>query len=74
MLVIPQPLRSWWRYSQLRPWQLVAPIVIAAASEALAILVYAGWHLLVFTNLAYLLIAISVGAIRAERARRYGCW
>lgn len=68
-------MRGWWRYSQLRPWQLVVPVVVGAISMALAILVSTKWWAILATyNLAYLVIALSVGSVRAERARRHGCW
>jgi len=59
----PRALRGWWRYSRLVGWQLAVLAVATGSSAALAV-----------TTAVRLGGTLAVGVVRAERARRYGCW
>jgi hypothetical protein len=74
----PRALRGWWRYSRLVGWRLAVLAVAAGSSVTLAAGV-AGhpgqeWTTLAVTIAVRLGGSLATGAVRAERARRYGCW
>lgn len=78
MPAIPHPVRGWWRYSELVWWQLGSNVVLtgywwlAAAKVTgphggFAVVLAVAFTALGLTQLGY-------GSVRAERARRHGCW
>jgi len=59
----PRALRGWWRYPRLVGWRLAVLAVATGSSVALAV-----------TTAVRLGAVLATGAVRAERARRYGSW
>src|SRR5450759_1478596 len=74
-LRVPHGLRGWWRYSRLAGRHLgVLAGCVAGSLAGLAVsggAVWTGAGVLTATLVAGRLLT---GAVRAERARRYGCW
>ena len=71
-------LRGWWRYSRLVDWR-VTVLVAAVVGSALGgggVLPggEGGWTEVGIVVGGLLLGLLALGAGRAERARRYGCW
>jgi hypothetical protein len=72
---VPHGLRGWWRYSRLTGRQLGALTGCAAGTSAgLAAAGGAVWTGAGVLTVALIIGRLLTGAVRAERARRYGCW
>ena len=74
----PRALRGWWRYPRLVGWRL-AVLAVADGSSVLRAAGVAGrpgpeWTTLAVTTAVRLGAVLATGAVRAERARRYGSW
>lgn len=69
-------LTGWWRYSQLHRWPLAMTAVLSLAAGVLIGLDLAATWAAVVAAVCGCLTAgqLTVGAIHAEQARRYGCW
>ena len=74
----PPGLRGWWRYSRLVGWRvtvLLTPVVISALGAGGVLPGDEGdWTEVAVIGGGLLLGMLALGAVRAERARRYGCW
>ena len=74
----PHAVRGWWRYSGLVWWQLAGNVVLAGYSWLAAARGTGppgGFDVVIavaFTALG--LAQLGYGTVRAERARRFGCW
>ena len=74
---VPHGLRGWWHYSHLVGWRItVLAAAVAGALGAGGVLPgrAGGWAAVTVVAGGLLLGLLAVGAGRAERARRYGCW
>lgn len=76
MTSIPHALSGWWRYSELNGYGDGGALVVAGMlwldvllRHALSVAIVCA---AVFTIIA--LVRVGHGAVRAQRARRYGCW
>ena len=74
----PPGLRGWWRYSRLVGWRvtvLVTAVVISALGAGGVLPGDEGdWTEVAVIGGGLLLGMLALGGVRAERARRYGCW
>lgn len=74
----PHAVRGWWRYSGLVWWQAASNVVLAGYWWLAAARVtgpHGGFVVMLavaFTALG--LAQLGYGTVRAERARRFGCW
>ncbi len=75
----PHAVRSWWRYSGLVWWPLASNVVLASYWWLATSTRLTGPHggfvvILAVACTALGLAQLGYGTVRAERARRYGCW
>lgn len=76
MAAVAHTVRGWWRYSQLNPYRLGSTGLIGALLW-LDVLVSHRRRVAVLCAAFVTVVLVTylgIGASRAERARRYGCW
>lgn len=76
MATAPYAITGWWRYSDLNGYQVGGELIVTVLLWVDVLMAHGHTVALVAASTAtwFLCVRATQGVVRAERARRYGCW